>query len=203
VLSPRCYADRRLLAEVTDSKLLAPPKRERLAADVLALAAGAALGWVEPALIDQLNILGATRLAMRRALQCLAGPASMAGPSWGARRLTAQPLQPGYVLVDAVPLPEVALPQRAIIRGDRLCLSIAAASIVAKVARDAEMCARSGSHPAYDLERNKGYGTRRHARALHQIGLSPLHRRSFAPMKYLLGLRDCVAGHLPGPYSVV
>jgi ribonuclease HII len=188
-----------LLGEVTDSKLLAPAKRTRLAADILALAAGAALAWVEPALIDQLNILGATRLAMRRALQCLAGPATMAGPSWGAQRLTTHPLQPEFVLLDAVPLPEVALPQRAIVRGDRLCLSIAAASIVAKVARDDEMRARSPAHPAYDLGRNKGYGTHRHARALQRIGLSPLHRRSFAPMKYLLGLRDCVAGRLPGP----
>jgi ribonuclease HII len=199
VLAPVCYADRQLLAEVTDSKLHTPSKRERLAENVLALAAGAALGWVEPALIDQLNILGATRLAMSRALQCLAGPRRLFGQSWGAERLTDQPVLPAYALMDAVPLPEVALPQRAVIRGDQQCLSIAAASIVAKVARDAEMQRRAAAFPEFDLERNKGYGTRRHARALLQVGLSPQHRRSFAPMKYLLGVNDCVVGYLPRP----
>jgi ribonuclease HII len=101
------------------------------------------------------------------------------------------------VLTDAVPLPEVALPQRAVVRGDRCCLSIAAASIVAKVIRDAEMQRRAADYPAYGFAENKGYGTRRHVAALFSHGVTAEHRRSFAPVKYLLGLRDHVTAALP------
>jgi ribonuclease HII len=199
VLPPVCFVDRTLLPEVTDSKLIAPPKRERLAAEVLAIAKAAAIGWVEAPLIDQINIVGATRLAMVRALTCLAGGPAEAGPSWGAACLTSGRSAPDYVLIDALPLPPVGVPQRAIVRGDRTCLSIAAASVVAKVARDAEMRRRGERFPAFALAENKGYGTRRHLEALQRAGLTPLHRRTFAPMKYLLGFRDCVAGRLPAP----
>ena len=200
VLPARCFDDRALLAEVTDSKLLTPAKRERLADDVLRLALGAAIGWVEAPAIDRLNILGATRLAMRAALACLDGPpaAISAGGSWGAQRLCGS-VSPDFVLTDAVPLPDVTLPQRAVIRGDRCCLSIAAASIVAKVARDAEMQRRAARYPSFEFAQNKGYGTRRHLGALRVAGVTPLHRRTFAPVKYLLGLHDHVAGALPRP----
>ena len=199
VLPHHCLDDRSLLAEVTDSKLLTPKKRERLTADILALALGAAIGWAEAPLVDRLNVLGATRLAMRAALDCLAGPPAIDNEQWGARRLTAADLAPDYVLIDAVPLPDVPLPQRAVIRGDRSCLSVAAASIVAKVERDAEMRRRGERYPAFAFDENKGYGTRRHLQALRQAGVSPLHRRTFAPVKYLLTLRDYIAGTLPPP----
>jgi ribonuclease HII len=203
VLPPVCYDDRSLLAEVTDSKLLPAPKRERLAGDVQRLAAGAAIGWAEAPVVDRLNVLGATRLAMRAALACLAGapPPSwlVAGPSWGAARLAGGRVVPDYVVVDAVHLPEVPLPQSAVVRGDQRCLAVAAASILAKVARDAEMRRRAAPFPEFGLADNKGYGTRRHLQALQRAGLTPLHRRTFAPMKYLLGVQDCVAGALPPP----
>ncbi|HEX2186466.1 MAG TPA: ribonuclease HII, partial [Chloroflexota bacterium] len=85
-------------------------------------------------------------------------------------------------MTDAVKLPDLDLPQRAIVRGDRSCLAIAAASIVAKVARDAEMERRHAQYPDLALASNKGYGSRRHIEALHRAGVTPLHRRSFAPM---------------------
>ena len=198
VLPDACYDDRALLAEVTDSKLLTPARRERLSRDILDLATAAAVGWAEAPVIDQLNILGATRLAMRAALSCLNG-APAGGPGWGARHLLAHQSAPDYVLVDAVRLPEVPLPQRPVIRGDRCCLSVAAASIVAKVLRDEDMCRRATVSPSFALDHNKGYGTRAHITALRRHGVTPLHRRSFAPMKYLLGLRDHIAGSLPSP----
>ncbi len=233
VLPEDCYLDRSLLAEVIDSKLLATPKRERLAGAITRLALGAAIGWAEAPVIDRLNIAGATKLAMYAALAALAGrpvnpalPEALAGPRcgtspsrlgapadsalpeagvrpvaspalWGAARLAGEALVPDYVLTDALPLSELDLPQRAIVRGDRCCLAIAAASIIAKVARDAEMQRRAGAYPDYGWHQNKGYGTTHHARALLEHGLTPLHRRSFAPMRYLAGLRDHIAGALP------
>jgi ribonuclease HII len=199
VLPTACYENRQLLAEVTDSKLLTAAKRERLAEDILGCATAAAVAWATAPLVDRLNVLGATRLAMGAALRCLSGPATQAGPGWGARRLTQGDLAPDYVLLDAVKLPEVPLPQRAVVRGDRSCLAIAAASIVAKVERDAELRRCADAYPDFDFASNKGYGTRRHLDALRRHGLTPLHRRTFAPAKYLLGLRDHMAGALPAP----
>lgn len=203
VLPASCYRNRRLLAEVIDSKLLSAARRERLAADILRLAAGAAVAWAEAPVIDQLNILGATRLVMRAAVDCLSGgplfatPAGVAGS--GVVRLAGGPMIPDYVLTDAVSLPDLPCPHQAVVRGDRSCLAVAAASIVAKVIRDAEMARRHDLFPHLALARNKGYGTAAHARALRATGLTPLHRRSFAPMKYYLGLRDHVSGALPKP----
>ncbi|HEV2122413.1 MAG TPA: ribonuclease HII [Chloroflexota bacterium] len=199
VLPVRCYQDRTLLAEVTDSKLLSPAKRERLAEKVLQLAEAAAVGWTDVPVLDRVNVLGATRLAMTAAIQCLHGPSQVTSAGFGAQRLTNGGVAPDYVLTDAVRLPEVVLPQRPIVRGDRTCLAIAAASIVAKVIRDAEMCRLAEQFPRYGFAQNKGYGTRAHLLALRASGLTPLHRRSFAPMKYLLGLHDHVAGALPVP----
>ncbi|MBI3971270.1 MAG: ribonuclease HII [Chloroflexi bacterium] len=215
VLPPDCYEDRALLAEVTDSKLLSAAKRERLAEQIGCLAVGAAIGWAEAPVIDQLGIVAATRLAMRAALAGLIHAADLpgsAGPApsivgrvpedgWGGRRVAGERVEPDYLLIDALPLPQVPLAQQAIVKGDRSCLCVAAASIIAKVNRDAEMRRRAAHYPPYALDDNKGYGTRRHATALHAAGITPLHRRSFAPMKYLLGIRDHVAGALPKPDS--
>lgn len=197
VLPQECYADRALLAEVTDSKLLTPTVRERLAGDVLRLAVGTAIAWAEAPLIDRLNILGATRWAMHAALECLAGAAECAGSLGGSARLAGGSVLPDYILTDAVPLADLPCPQRAIVGGDRKALAIAAASIVAKVVRDADMRRRHTLFPHLALASNKGYGTPAHGRALYAGGLTPLHRRSFAPMKYLLGLHDHIAGALP------
>jgi len=197
ILPDRCYDDRTLLAEVTDSKLLTPVTRERLARDVLDLAIAGAVGWAEPALVDRLNVLGATRRAMAAAISCLGGPAEDHGPGWGARRVSRGAVAPDYVLVDAVKLPDVPLPQRAVIRADSSCLAVAAASILAKVTRDAEMRCLPARYAPYDFASNKGYASRKHAEALRTHGVTPLHRRSYAPVRLFVGVRDHVAGALP------
>lgn len=180
VLPEECYLDRSLLADVTDSKLLTPAQRRRLDAAIRRCAVTVGVGRVEAPVIDRLGIVAATRLAMRRAIT------QVTRVVW-----------PQRLLVDAIRLPEVQLPHDSLIKGDRRCLCIAAASIVAKVARDVEMARRARRHPAFGFERNRGYGTLEHFEALWRHGLTPLHRRSFAPMKYLLGVRDYVAGLLP------
>ena len=198
ILPLECYDDRSLLAEVTDSKLLTALKRERLAARILDAAVAASVAWADPALVDRLNVLGATRRAMTMAVECLDGPSELHGPGWGARRVSRAAHPPDFLLTDAVKLPEVALPQRAVIRGDSSCLSIAAASIVAKVTRDAEMRQLPRRYWPYDFASNKGYASKRHARALLSHGVTPLHRRSYAPVRLFIGLHDHIAGTLPG-----
>jgi ribonuclease HII len=199
VLPDACYRDRSLLAEVTDSKLLTPAKRERLAEDVKRLALAVGLAWVEAPAIDQLNILGATCAAMCLALESLSGPPELSRWPGAARRVAGSCVDADFVLVDAVHLSGVRARQRALVRADRSCLSVAAASIVAKVARDEEMRRRATKYPSFDFAANKGYGTRRHVGALRASGVTPLHRRSFAPVKYFLTLRDHIAGALPAP----
>lgn len=152
------------LAAVRDSKRLTPQKREFLLPIVEEVALASAVGRAEPAEIDRMGIAPATRLAMTRALHALGR-------------------QPDFLLLDAFPLPESPLPQRAIVHGDALCLSIAAASILAKVTRDRWMCELDGDFPGYGLARHKGYGTAAHRRALDRLGPTPLHRMSWAPMR--------------------
>lgn len=130
-----------------------------------ALAVGVGMGSVE--LIDERNILQATKYAMREAISQLLIP-------------------PQALLLDAVFLPDVPLPQRSIIKGDTLCLSIAAASIIAKVTRDRLMLELHEQYPAYGFAQHKGYGTEAHLAALRQYGVTPVHRRSFAPVRELL-----------------
>jgi ribonuclease HII len=156
-------------AGVRDSKELTARERERLYEVIMqhALAVGVGMGSVE--MIDERNILQATKYAMRCALAQLR-------------------IAPQALLLDAVRLSEVELPQRSIIRGDSLCLSIAAASIVAKVTRDRMMIQLHEEYPAYGLARHKGYGTEAHLAALSRYGATPLHRRSFAPVRELFGL---------------
>lgn len=143
-----------------DSKRLTRRQREVLAARIREAARAWALGIVEPAEIDRLNVLRATRVAMRRAVDVLAVP-------------------PDILLVDALAVPEIPLPQRAIVKGDALSVSIAAASIVAKVARDEMMRQWDRVYPGYGLARNMGYGSEDHRQALRRLGPSAIHRRSF------------------------
>jgi ribonuclease HII len=149
---------------VADSKLLSPDRREALAA-TLRERALVAVGAASVAEIDRLNILGATMLAMRRAVARL-------------------PICPRAVLVDGNRAPGLDLPTRCVVDGDALVPAIGAASIVAKVARDRLMRRLGGRYPGYGWERNAGYGTREHRAALGSLGLTPHHRRSFAPCRF-------------------
>jgi ribonuclease HII len=152
---------------VRDSKQLSMVARERLYDVIMqhALAVGVGCGSVE--LIDRINILQATKHAMREALTQLS-------------------LSPQALLLDALLLPGIVLPQRSIIKGDARCLSIAAASIIAKVTRDRLMCQLHQQYPVYGFDQHKGYGTAAHVEALHTHGVSPIHRTSFAPVRELL-----------------
>jgi len=143
-----------------DSKRLTRRQREALDARVREHARAFAVGFAEPAEIDRVNVLEATLLAMRRAVRGL-------------------PVEPDLLLVDALTVPGLDVEQRAIVKGDALSVSIAAASIVAKVARDALMRDLDRAHPGYELARNMGYGSEEHREALRRLGPSAIHRRSF------------------------
>ena len=153
---------------IRDSKQLTALQREEADAELHKQDAVLEVGVCSPQEVDTLGIVGATQLAMRRALNSVA-------------------LLPQYLLLDAFPLPKVDIPQKAIIKGDAKCLSIAAASIIAKVARDKLMRLEEEAHPGYGFARHKGYGTREHMRNLQLLGPCPIHRRSFAPMRHMVG----------------
>ena len=148
------------LMDLDDSKLLSPRQRERLAPQIRALAAASAVGYAQAREIDRLGIVEATALAMRRALAALG-------------------LRPDHLVLDAFPLAGVDLPQIARDKGDRLFQEIAAASVIAKVERDALMERIGASYPAYGWQSNKGYGAPGHLQAIERYGLSPWHRRTF------------------------
>lgn len=149
-----------------DSKKLDEKKRETLFAQ-LCRCAEIGIGMASVEEIDRLNILQASLLAMSRAFAALERPAA-------------------FALVDGNRLPALACPARAIVSGDARVLSIAAASIAAKVTRDRMMTALAAEHPGYGWERNRGYGTPEHLDALSRLGASPHHRRSFAPVRNIL-----------------
>jgi ribonuclease HII len=149
-----------------DSKQLPRAARERLDRAIRAQALAVSVGEVWPADVDRLNVYHAALEAMRRAVSGLAPP-------------------PDQLLVDARTVPGVAMPQTAIVRGDALDGSIAAASIVAKVHRDAIMRRLEAEHPGYGFARHMGYSTREHLAALRRLGPSPMHRRSFTPCSQL------------------
>ncbi len=152
---------------LADSKLLSAPRRAALAEAILASAA-VGIGSATVAEIDALNILNAAELAMRRALGAL-DPA------------------PAAALVDGNRVPaDLPCRARAVVGGDARCPSVAAASIVAKVTRDRLMDALAEAHPGYGWETNRGYGTRAHLAALASLGVTPHHRRSFAPIHNIL-----------------
>ena len=147
-----------------DSKLLKPGDRRRLDAEIREHAVAWSIAFVSPQLIDRINILQATLLASTLA----------------AARL---PIRPDALLLDAVALPEVSLHQRVLVSADRLCASVAAASVIAKVARDALMEDYDALYPGYNLAGNKGYAAPEHLAGLAERGLSPIHRLSFAPCR--------------------
>ncbi len=145
---------------VNDSKKLSAKKREEIYENILAQATGYALGWVEPEIIDSINILQATKLAFCHAFQNM-------------------PVTATDVLIDAVEGLDIPAAQHVYIHGDERSYLIAAASIVAKVQRDRYMADQDELYPMYGFARNKGYGTAEHIAALRHYGPCPLHRRSF------------------------
>lgn len=154
---------------LTDSKALSARRREALDVEIRERALAFAVAEASPAEVDALNIYHATHLAMRRAIDALAPAAE-------------------YLLVDGNRLPGHHLPGQPVVKGDARHPAIAAASILAKVARDAQMLALDARHPDYGFARHKGYPTREHLAALARLGALPEHRRSFAPVKRQLAL---------------
>ena len=154
---------------VDDSKKLDPASREMLAAEIKHTATAWSVGFAEVAEIDSLNIYWAGLLAMRRAVEGLSHA-------------------PQHVLVDARRIKDLPTPQQPIVKGDCKSLSIAAASILAKTARDALMHRLDAQHPGYGFAKHKGYPVGEHLAALKRLGASPIHRRSFGPVRLILGL---------------
>jgi len=154
---------------VDDSKQLDPEERERLAEDIKRNAVAWATGRAEVEEIDRLNIYWAGILALRRAVLAL-------------------PVRPDHLLIDARRIRDLDIPQDGIVHGDALSLTIAAASILAKTTRDALLRDLEREHPGYGFARNKGYPTPDHLAALKERGACPVHRRSFAPVREVLGL---------------
>ena len=149
---------------LADSKKLTAKRREALAAEIRLHAVGWAVASATVEEIDAINILQASLLAMRRAVMALSP-------------------QPAAILVDGLHVPKVAMPARAIVQGDVTVPAISAASILAKVARDAVMLELHDAFPGYGFDRHKGYGTALHMAALQRLGPTPMHRRSFAPVR--------------------
>jgi ribonuclease HII len=156
------------IAGIADSKQLDAPTRERLATLIKERAVAWSVAWASVEEIDQLNILQATLLAMRRAVIGLA-------------------VRPEQVLVDGLHCPKIDLPVRAVVKGDATITCISAASILAKTARDALMLELHTRYPQYGFDRHKGYPTAVHMRALRMHGVTEIHRRSFAPVRALCG----------------
>jgi ribonuclease HII len=152
---------------IRDSKLLSARQRDALEGAIRETALGIGVGVVEVEEVDRLNVYRAGLAAMARAVQAL-------------------PLPPEHLLVDARQIPDCTISQTSVARGDRTVYSIAAASIVAKVYRDRLMVAMDGRYPGYGFARHAGYGTAAHLRALRSLGPTPIHRRSFAPVRDVL-----------------
>ena len=157
------------LRQVKDSKLLTPDKREYLFDHIQEAAISTGVGIISHRIIDTRNIVRATRLAMKRAIAQLSPAADT-------------------LLIDFLSLPEVPIPQKGIVNGDGLCFSIACASIIAKVTRDHLMIEMDAVYPGYKLGKHKGYCTEEHVAHLNRLGPSPIHRRSFHPVKEMLPL---------------
>ena len=152
---------------LTDSKKLSEKKREYLFDVIREQALGFAIARATVEEIDRINILKARMLAMTRAVEGLNG-------------------QCKYALIDGNRLPELQIPATAVVKGDALVSSIAAASVLAKVQRDREMLELDARYPGYGFARHKGYGTKAHLEALRTLGPCPVHRRSYAPVRSLL-----------------
>ena len=156
------------LIGVDDSKKLSEKKREELDAGIRKRALAIGIGQVESERIDEINILEATKEAMAEAVRVC-----------DAKLKSRYENGIEHLLIDALKIPGIDIPQTAIIKGDAASVSIAAASIVAKVYRDRLMIAYSEEYPGYAFEKNKGYGTAAHYEGLREKGLTPIHRRSF------------------------
>jgi len=152
---------------VRDSKELNSRKRESLFDLINKEAIAVGIGIVPPQVIDSVNILKATRLAMIQAVEKL-------------------PKQPNFLLIDRLGLSQCPIPQMGITRGDKSCLSIACASIIAKVTRDRMMEELDIMYPGYGFAQHKGYGTRKHISCLQKLGPSPIHRLYFAPVRNII-----------------
>jgi ribonuclease HII len=152
-----------ILHQITDSKKLTAIKRQDLLKIIQEHALSAQVGWASVDEIDSIGIAPATKLAMKRAIE---------------KSL----IRPDYLLVDAINLDDLPFPQRAIIKGDQISRTIAAASIVAKVVRDQYMSDIAPKYLGYDFEKNKGYGTKDHMIAIKSLGPTDVHRISFEPV---------------------
>jgi ribonuclease HII len=157
----------RPIAGLADSKALSEKRREALFDEIKEKAMAWAIGRAEVEEIDELNILQATMLAMQRAVAAL-------------------DIRPNHVLVDGNRCPDLPCSSEAIIKGDGTVPAISAASIIAKVTRDREMVVMDAEFPGYGLAGHKGYPTKAHIAALQELGVTPMHRRSFAPVRRLL-----------------
>ena len=156
---------------VRDSKELDYKKRETLFELIMKEALAAGIGIVPPQVIDSVNILKATKLAMMQAVEKLHR-------------------QPSFLLIDRVTLSQCPIPQKGITRGDKMCLSIACASIIAKVTRDRMMEEFDLTYPGYGFAQHKGYGTGAHMSSLYKLGPSPIHRLYFAPVRSVIASRN-------------
>lgn len=154
------------LASLRDSKMLTPGQREALFEVIQQTALALAVGMAPAKMVDQLNVVGATRYAMEQALAQL-------------------PISPDYLLLDHLRLPGLQTPQDAFPKADATSLSVAAASVIAKVTRDRLMVDYHQRYPNYAFDRHKGYGTKAHQAALAKCGPCPLHRLSYEPLKLL------------------
>lgn len=152
---------------IADSKTLSEKKRDFLADAIKTQALAWCIAYATVEEIDRINILRATLLAMKRAVEGLA-------------------MVPHHVMVDGLHCPDITCPATAVVKGDSTVLAIGAASILAKTARDAEMRRLDLEHPQYAFARHKGYPTEEHLQLLELHGVSPVHRRSYAPVKRLL-----------------
>ena len=161
VILPKDFYDER----INDSKKLTEKKRELLYDVIMENALSVGIGISSPEVIDEINILNATKKAMIEAINNLS-------------------IKPEHLLIDAVKL-DIDIPQTSIIKGDAKSESIAAASIIAKVTRDRMMVELDKKYPMYDFKHNKGYGTKKHIEALYQYGPIEEHRKSFAPVSEL------------------
>ena len=161
VILPKDFYDER----INDSKKLTEKKRELLYDVIMKNAISVGIGMSSPEVIDEINILNATKKAMIEAVNNLS-------------------IKPEHLLIDAVKL-DIDIPQTSIIKGDAKSESIAAASIIAKVTRDRMMVELDKKYPMYDFKHNKGYGTKKHIEALYEYGPTKEHRKSFAPVSEL------------------
>lgn len=157
------------IKHLNDSKKIPKKHHEEIYQEILARALGIGIGIVDNNVIDQINIYEATKVGMLQAIKQLKGEVT----------------KPDYLLIDAMHL-ETSIPQQSLIKGDANSLSIAAASIVAKVTRDRMMADYTNDYPGYAFEKNVGYGTKEHLEGLKKYGITPIHRKTFEPIKSML-----------------